>query len=245
MSMTPDALSEQLQAACGASLRSILLFGSAAAGDHLGKRSDYNVLIVLDRLDADVLKTMAPLARRWVRCGNPSPLLFTTQHLARAAGVFPLEMADLKESHRVLAGEDVTRTLSIDTSHVRYQLAHELEGKLMQLRARYLLVHGKPRQVTELLVRSLSTFLVLCRGALRLYQPQVPAKKLDALAELAKHVSIQTRVFETIAHMKAGRAVAGVVPDALFDEYVRMIEVLIDVVEARSHPHQSAEEGRK
>ena len=102
----------------------------------------------------------------------------------------------------------------------------------MKLRARYLLVQGQPRQVTELMVRSLSTFLVLCRGVLRLYQPQVPSRKMEALAALARHIPMETRIFETISQLKAGKKVPGLVPDALFAEYLRVVESIVEALDA-------------
>ncbi len=234
--MTPQTLTERLQRVCGARLQSVMLFGSAAAGDHEGARSDYNVLIVLDRLGLEELTVLSPLARAWVKGGNPSPLLLTKMELAKAAEVFPMEIADMKEHHLLLAGEDVLSRLPVHAPNLRIQLEHELKGKLLQLRARYLLVQGRPRDVTELMVRSLSTFLILCRGALRLYQPMVPGKKLEALAALANHVPVRPQVFETIAQLKTKRRVPGVVPEQLFAEYLQAIKAVVDAVDARLHP---------
>jgi len=234
--MTPQVLAERLQAACGSHLKSVVLYGSAAAGDHTGKRSDYNVLIVLDQLGLAQLRALAPPVRSWVKAGNVTPLLLTPAHLTRAAELFPLEIADLKDSHHILFGADVVSSLSVHTANLHLQLEHELNGKLMQLRSRYLLTRGNRRHVRELMIRSLSTFLVLCRGALRLYHPTVPAKKLEALGELAKRIPIHTQVFETIAQLKAGQRVAGHDPEELFAEYVRMIELIVDAVAALLHP---------
>lgn len=237
--MTPDALTERLKAVGGAHLRSVILYGSAVAGDHLGKRSDHNVLVVLDRLALEELRALAPVVRPWVRAGNLVPLLFTPEGLVTAAAVFPLEIADIKDNHRVLFGEDVVGPLAVHAANLRLELEHELNGKLMKLRAQYLLVQGQPRQVTELMVRSLSTFLVLCRGALRLYQPQVPARKMEALAVLARHVPVPTYVFETIGQLKAGKKVPRVVPDALFAEYLRAVESIVEAVDVLLHPRHS------
>jgi len=239
--MTPEALTERLKAVCGAHLRSVILYGSAVAGDHLGKRSDHNILVVLDRLDVEELRALAPVVRPWVKAGNLVPLFFTPEGLATAAAVFPLEIADIKDNHRVLFGEDVVDPLAVHAANLRLELEHELKGKLMKLRAQYLLVQGQPRQMTELMVRSLSTFLVLCRGALRLYQPQVPARKMEALAALARHAPIQTHVFETVGQLKAGKQVARVVPDDLFAEYLRAIESVVEAVDAFLHPRRSQE----
>lgn len=237
--MTPAALAERLTVVCGAHLRSVILYGSAVAGDHLGKHSDHNVLVVLDRLDFEEVRTLAPVVRAWVTAGNLVPLLFTSEGLRTSAAVFPLEIADIKDNHRVLFGEDVVNPLAVHAANLRLELEHELKGKLMKLRAQYLLVQGKPRQVTELMVRSLSTFLVLCRGALRLYQPQVPARKMEALAALARHVPIPTHVFEAISQLKVGKKVPRIVPDDLFGEYLRAIESVVEAVDAFLHPRRS------
>ena len=53
--MTLDELVSQLRAAYGTALRSIVLYGSAAAGERLGKRSDQNVLVIVESLDASRL----------------------------------------------------------------------------------------------------------------------------------------------------------------------------------------------
>ena len=48
--MTLDELVAQLQKVYGAQLRAVVLYGSAAAGEHIPKRSDYNVLVIVDEL---------------------------------------------------------------------------------------------------------------------------------------------------------------------------------------------------
>jgi len=235
--MTPEAFTEQLKAACGLRLQSVVLFGSAVSGDHAGRRSDYNLLLVLDRLGLDTLKHLAVPTRAWVKAGNSVPLLFSPDTLAQSADVFAIEFADLKDAHRVLFGADVIAPLDIDLAALRHELEHDLQGKLMQLRAEYLLTRGRPQHVVNLMIASLSSFLVLFRASLRLYQPTVPAKKLDALAELAKHTPVNIAVFEVVQRLKAGRRVREVVADTLFAEYLQEIERIVDAVDAVLHPN--------
>ncbi len=233
--MTPQQLTERLKAVCGSHLRSVILYGSAVTGDHVGKRSNYNILVVLDRLGMEELQALSPLTKRWVKTGHPAPLFWTPASLATSADIFPLEIADIKAGHEVLFGDDAVRDLAVHAANLRVELEHELKGKLLQLRQRYLLAHGRPRQVIELMVRSLSTFLVLCRGALRLYQQEVPAKKMDALAALAEHVPVKTQVFDTILQLKAGRKVRGLDAEALCAQYVQAIESVVEAVDAQLH----------
>jgi predicted nucleotidyltransferase len=76
--MTLDELVGQLKAAYGTTLRSVILYGSAVAGEHLGKRSDYNVLCVLDAVPRDRLAAVGAVLRAWGEAGNPAPLKFTS-----------------------------------------------------------------------------------------------------------------------------------------------------------------------
>ena len=48
--MTVEQLVSQLSGVYGNTLRSVILYGSAVAGEHIAKRSDYNVLVVLDSI---------------------------------------------------------------------------------------------------------------------------------------------------------------------------------------------------
>ena len=233
--MTPHALTEQLKALCGAHLRSVILHGSAAAGDHTGRRSDYNLLVVLEPLGAPELKPLAGVIRRWMQRGNPAPQFLTPAELAGAAELFPLEVADLQRSHQVLYGQDLVSGVPVRHELLRGQVARELAGKLMQLRQQYVFAAGHPRLVTELLVRSLSTFLVLFRGVLHLYQSDIPAKKMDAARALAKHLQIQMHALEVIESLKRGVRVPGVVPEELFAAYVQVIESVMNAKEDRPH----------
>jgi predicted nucleotidyltransferase len=231
--MTPEDLVRQLEKACPEGLRSVILYGSAAAGDHAGKRSDYNVLVVADRLDLAVLKALQAPAAAWEKAGNPSPLLFTIDRLKQAADVFPIELLDIRDCHEVLWGEDVIPDLDIRTDALRLQLEHELRSKLISLRQQYLLTQGKPKRVAGLMTESVSTFLVLFRGALRLFERDVPAKKLAALEQLREHINFDMGVFETIDGLKRGdvhRRDLDV--DEVFGTYLKTVETVVDAVDA-------------
>jgi hypothetical protein len=228
--MTPRQLTDKLQAACGARLRSVILYGSAAAGDFSRKRSDYNVLVVLDQIGMDELKAIAKATRPWTRAGNPPPVLFTADRLARSADVFAIEIADMKTNRRVLFGDDAVASLEVDDGNLRRQLESELESALIALRERYLLTRGRPRDVTELLIQSSTAFLVLFRAALRLYQGDVPAHKIDTLKALERHIAFDPGPFQIVEQMKKSRRVPGTAPDALFARYLRTTEVVVDAI---------------
>lgn len=236
--MKPEKLVQELKDACADKLRSVVLYGSAAAGDHAGKRSDYNVLVVTSDLTQETLAAFSRTARAWEKDGNPAPLLFTEERLRQASDVFPIELLDIRECHKILHGDDLVSGIEIDTAKLRLEIEHELRGKLIQLRQRYLAVAGKRRATAELMMDSVGTFLVLFRAALRLFEDSVPAQKIAALEQLDKHIDCDLTVFKTANDLKAGKLRAGDLDiDGEFGRYLAAIESVIDEVDRAANAH--------
>ena len=230
--MKLEKLTQELKVACGENLKSVILYGSAAAGDHAGKRSDYNVLVVASDLSKDALKAFSKTAKAWARAGNPAPLLFTMERLKKSTDVFPVELLDIKECHKILHGEDVVSDLEISTANLRLQVEHELRGNLIQLRQQYLLAAGNTKEVCGLMVRSLSSFLVLFRASLRLFTTDIPQKKFQALEKLNETVPVPCDVFKNVQRLKDGSLKPkNVDADAIFEEYIKTIESVTDAVD--------------
>ena len=231
--MTPERYVETLRQQPAIPLRSAILYGSAAAGDHAGAGSDYNLLLILNSVDRRVLDALLKPTRGWLRSGNPPPLLFTREQLARSADVFPIELLDMLDSHRILFGEDILAGLAVGTEHLRLQVEHELKGKLIQLRKQYLAVGTRSSAVVALVVESYSSVATLLRAALRLFSKTVPASKIEAVRALSQHLAIPVEVFETIERLKRNRTARRHADGpSLFDPYVAAIEAAVNAVDA-------------
>ena len=234
--MKPEELAERLKAVSGLPLVSVVLYGSAVAGDHAGRRSDYNVLVVLERLGAAELDALAPAVRAWTRAGNRPPLLFTRERLAGSADVFPIELMDIQDHHIVLHGTDAVSRVEVPAGTLRLELERELKVNLMRLREGYLAVGGRPRPVARLMVESVSTFGVLARAALRLFEERVPAGKRAALEALTAHLRFDAAPLLRVLDAKDGRAsIPSPEVPALFDRYLASVESLADAVDRHLH----------
>lgn len=86
--MKLDELVKQLQMAYADALRSVVLFGSAVAGEHRPNKSDYNVLVIVDGLPLDRLRAVAAVSKAWAEDGNPPPMTFTTREWKSSADIF-------------------------------------------------------------------------------------------------------------------------------------------------------------
>ena len=229
--MTPENFVEQIRQVIPTGMQSVILYGSAAAGDHLGKQSDYNLLIVMERLGLPELKALAAPTQAWVKRGNHPPMLFTMDSLRESGVTFPIELLDIRDAHKVLFGDDLLAGIAISQINLHRQVEHELHGKLLQLQSQFLLTGAQSKRIVGLLTGTLSKFLILFRATLRLYQPTVPVKKFDALQELSRHIGFDTSIFMTIQELKDGRRkVQTVESDTLFDDYAAAIQTVVNAV---------------
>jgi hypothetical protein len=198
MSMTLDELVDQLKKVYGAQLRAVVLYGSAAAGEHIAKRSDYNVLVIVDELTMDHMRTGAAVARAWGEDGNPPPLTLTMSEWRGSADIFPMEYADILERHRVLFGTPPFDDIVVERRNLRLQLEHEAMGKLLKLRQGVLASGGDAKAQIELLAASLSTIMVIFRAVERMHEA-VPPTDYDRLSrDVARRVGFDAEPFALV-----------------------------------------------
>jgi hypothetical protein len=241
---TAEKMTEELKALLGAKLLSVVLYGSAAAGDHAGEKSDVNLLAVTHPLSPSDLLGLSKAVTPWMKQGNPVPLFLTLEHLCDFVDVFPLEILDMQGNHQVLHGSDPLDSLKVSHDHLRVELEHELQGKLLQLKSRYILTGGKPDKVWQLMVQSLSTFLVLLKNSLWLFGEKPALKKLDALRQLKKHADFDLGPFEAIDLVKRGDKTKGQDADKMFGAYLEALESLTERLN-RPVPKKSRKPAKK
>src|ERR1700728_2235333 len=183
-----NELVERLRAAAGANLESVILFGSAVAGDFHPEFSNVNLFCVIRDSSFAALQALAPAAKWWDAQKQPPPLFMTRDEIERSSDVFTIELLDMKQHHRVLFGEDVLQGLSIPANLHRLQVEYELREKLVLLRQHLLLAAGNDSRMWELLTRSVSSFATLFRHALIVLGNTAPVGKREAVQALARQV---------------------------------------------------------
>src|SRR5215469_3494145 len=128
---TIDEFVKRARDAGGANINSVILFGSAVSGDFHPDRSNLNMFCVLRDASFDSLRALTPVAKWWDRQKQPPPLCMTREELDRSTDVFPIELLDMQQNHRVLFGEDVLAGLQIPMSLHLEQVEYELREKLI------------------------------------------------------------------------------------------------------------------
>ncbi len=178
----------RLREAAGANLESVILFGSAVAGDFHPEFSNVNLFCVIRDSSFAALQALVPAVKWWDSQKQPPPLFMTRHEIARSVDVFTIELIDMQQHHRVLFGEDVVQGFSIPANLHRVQVEYELREKLALLRQHLLLASGNDSRMWELLTRSVSSFVTLFRHALIVLGHSAPVGKREAVHALSKQI---------------------------------------------------------
>lgn len=227
-----DQLVGKLQTALGPELVSVVLYGSAATGDHNEKFSDYNILCVLRQLGTSELRAAEPVFRWWREKGNPAPLLMTEEEVRTSTDCFPIEFHDIREHHRILYGPNLVAALEIDVSFYRAQVEHELRAKLLRLRQKASGVLSDKDVLTRMMADSIATFSVLFRHALLLAGQPGPASRRKIVAAAAEYFALDPAPLTTLLGIREGGArPRDVEPETLLAAYMKQVEKVVAAVD--------------
>jgi predicted nucleotidyltransferase len=232
-----EALIDDLRAAHGRNLASVILYGSAAAGDFVKNASDYNLLIALNTITPKDLRAAQAPMREWSRLGHSIPVYFTVHELETASDVFPIEFYQMNQARKVLYGSDVLANISISNENLRHQTEFELRSKLIQLRRRYIPASTSVENLAALMSQSLSSFAALFRAVLMLHDVESPVTKREIVALTAQHLHIDGAPFEKIFNIRAdnyAKNLDEIEANELFADYMAQIEKVIEAVDKLS-----------
>ncbi|MDQ2977296.1 MAG: hypothetical protein M3R69_18030 [Acidobacteriota bacterium] len=236
-----NGLLKDLQATHGNNLASVVLYGSAAAGDHIELRSDYNLLITLKRITPEDLRLAQAPMREWRRLGHPLPVYFTAEELSDAADVFPIEFYQMANARVVLCGQDPFEFVKLSDANLRHQTEYELRSKLVQLRRMYIPASVSIEKLCDLMSDSLASFAALFRAVLMLHGEDAPVGKPDCVRATVRRFKLEAEPFEKIFSFRARvyKPLTDKEANDIFAVYMAQIERVIEVVDEFASPDRA------
>ena len=228
-----NRLVDDLRAAHGENLSSIVLYGSVAAGDQVELRSDHNLLIVLQRITVEDMRVSHTTMRDWLVHRQPMPIYFTVEELKRAADVFPIEFLQMEQARKVLHGRDPFEFVDISQANLRHQTEYELRTKLIQLRRLYIPASTSGEKLSALMSDSLASFAALFRAVLILHGQEPPVGKADSVRATAQLLGLDQSPFERIFELRSKTAakLSETEANQVFSAYMTQIERVIEAVD--------------
>jgi hypothetical protein len=230
----------RIRTAAGANLESVILYGSAVAGDYHPEFSNLNLFCVLRDGSFSALQPLAPVAQWWEGQKQPPPLFMTRRELERSTDVFTIELMDMQQHHRILFGEDVLLALQIPLDLHRVQVEYELREKLLMLRQQLLLASGNKRRLWSLLVGSVSSFVTLFRHALIALGHAAPVGKRETVQALAEQLKFDASPMQNVLDVREHKANPTMDVNDLFNRYLAVVEQVTAAVDEALGPDAPA-----
>ena len=182
---------------------SAVLYGSAARDDFIPGRSNINLMLVLDQIDPQILRSLGRAFTGWRKGSRERPLVLSRTEWERASDAFPIEITDMRLSYQVLRGPDPVQGIQVDRTDLRKALEREFRGKLLRLRQGYATYAPDPKALGTLALQSAATILVLLRGALTLIGKSVPSDSSQLATAAASAIGFEA---EPVLHVVRHRA---------------------------------------
>jgi predicted nucleotidyltransferase len=212
---------EAAKDALGPTLRSVVLFGSAAEGQ-MRPTSDVNVILVLtafDRARADRLREPLRVAYAAVRL---SAMFLLDSEVAPAAEAFAQKFADVLRRRRILWGPDPFTGLAIPRDALLRRLRQVLLNLTIRLRALYVGRSLREEQLARAVADAAGP-LGTCAASLLDLEGKPTAAPGEALRQLT--ASMGSDWGETLAQLAACREGRALAPRAAGDVLFRMLEL--------------------
>jgi hypothetical protein len=186
-------------------IHSFHIVGSAVIPDYNEKLSDINSVVVLQKMDLQFIKFLAPLGKKYGKKKIAAPLVMTPEYIDQSLDAFPIEFLDFKRLHKTVYGHDLLKDLQITTPNLRLQCEREIKTKLIGLRQEYLSSLGKKNLIAAVLVRSFTGSMALFRAILTLLGKEPPVPRAEVITMLGSSTGIDSEIFEKLLMLKSDR----------------------------------------
>lgn len=144
---------ESARATFGETLRSVILYGSAAEG-RLRATSDVNLMFVLIRIERSSMDAFRETYRNAQAAIDLTAMFIRSDELSPAAEAFAQKFADIQQRHVVLHGEDVTAALEISREAKIRRLRQSLLNYTMRTREAYVVASLREEQAARLVAEA-------------------------------------------------------------------------------------------
>ena len=224
-----EKLVAELRGVFGEHLRSVVLYGSAVSHEFKPGKSDVNIAVVFDEMPVSLLEKGTDVFRTWMRRGVAVPLLLTSEYINTLATDFPVEILDIQNSSRLLAGEDLFASVKIGRPELERQCRRELLGIALQLRREYVRFAEKPKILASVMERAVRALLPVFKAVALLGNRKIPAAKGELVGVVEDLFGLGSSILSQIMNSPASASTS---PGDRLDQLLHIVELIADRIGA-------------
>lgn len=200
---TLDGLLTAAQRAFGETLRSVILYGSAAEG-RMRASSDVNLLFVLNAFEAQRANDFREPFRFAASAAKVTAMFLLEEELRGPAGAaFAQKFADIKRRHLVLFGSDLLADVTVAREALVRRLQQVLLNLSIRLREMYIERSLRAEQCAATVAEAAAPLRTSAASILELETGQVLAPK-EALSRIVREMN-RPRFSALLPHISEAR----------------------------------------
>jgi len=209
-------------------IKSITLYGSAVRDDYKPRKSDINLLVILESIDLSILKKVRnPVSR--ARRHRISPFFITEKDLRSSADVFPVKFLAMQEARKVLFGPDVLGEIDIAREHIRLRCEQEIKNVLLRLRRYYIMRGG--RKLNQMMSSMIGGFLDTLRVVISLTEKNLPSRK-DVVNLAAERFKFDAEILQNVSNLpNRNSSLSGKKVEELYDKFMTVVEKVAQITD--------------
>jgi len=172
----------RVRSLAGSSAEALVLFGSVAAGSFDPKSHTARSVLIVDRIDLEMLRQLAKEGPAFGKLRIAAPLVMTPNYINASANTFPLEFLEIKQNHFNVFGHDYFAELVLSETDMRHECERELKTVLLAMRQALLTTTGRDNALTDIELDIGERILRALRGMLWLQGDRDPKAALSTIA---------------------------------------------------------------
>lgn len=225
------AVCERLQGALRENLRSCVLYGSAVRGNLIPRRSDINLLIVLEHSTPEAHRVLAECLRP---TPHISPFVIAWGELAGSQRVFALKFRSMQRHYRVLHGVDPLADFAAPPELLRFLCEQSLRNLRLRLQHAYITRPRDPQRYTHRLRRAVPALFTILSELLRCAGTDVPTAYDERTEPIGRTLRADTAVLRELLRLrKQPRTLSADEAFAIHGQLVRVLGQAADWVDER------------
>jgi hypothetical protein len=171
----------------GADAVALAFYGLAVTGRFDPTRQPARNVLVLEKVDLNVLRRISEQGSKLARTGIAAPVVMTPAYIQASQDTFPLELMEIQQQQVLLFGRDCFAELAFQDEHVRMQCERELKAALIGMHRGVLASAGRDRAIHPLAMDAVEGLVRVLRGILWLRgtREAMPADQMVGAVEQA------------------------------------------------------------
>jgi hypothetical protein len=167
-------------------VKSIYLYGSINTKNYIPKNSNINILFLLNDISYSFLLNNHKIVKKYSHKNFITPLFLTEEHIKSSVDVFPIEFLNIKNTKKLIYGDESLNNLEIDTKNLRLECEEHIKGQLIRIYQLILEIGFSNKKINLMLRHSISSILPVLKYTLYLTGHKVTDDSLEVLNEFSK-----------------------------------------------------------